>query len=136
MVKVDTDHLNLLLTRFRGFKSPNDTQKLIIALGEKPNRSIEDNKKLAVLLKAEKKAAELLKARAATNRIINAEKIEARKTETRKKVIWGAALITASKNDPEIAQMMRKLFVGGYVSDRDKDAVKDDFDAITASYTP
>lgn len=136
MVKIDTDYLSLLVIRFKGFKSPNDTQKLIIALGEKQDRSIDDNKKLAVLLKAEKKAAELLKARAATNRIINAEKIEARKQETRKKIVWGAALIKASENDPKIAQIMHKLFIDGYVSDRDKDAVKADFDAIPASRTP
>src|SRR5699024_1180106 len=105
------------------YKRPNDTQRLIIALGELQERSDDDNKKLSILIRAEKKADELAKARAATSRIMNAEKTAARKLETRKKVIWGAALKTAAKNDAQIAQMMRKLYNEGYVSDKDKDAV-------------
>lgn len=135
MAKVDTGYLNTLVTRFKGFKSPNDTQKLIIALGSKQERSIDDDKKLAVLLKAEKTSDELVLARAATKRLLDAEKTADRKAETRKKVIWGAALKKASENDPEMAQVMRRLYNDGYVSDRDKEAVKVDFEAIPVSYT-
>lgn len=131
MSNIDTDYLDLLVTRFKAYKSPNDTQKLIITLGEKIERSDDDNKKLAVLVRAEKKYAELMKARAATNRIINAEKTAARKLETRKKVLWGAALKTASKDSPQIAALMLQLFNGGYISEKDKDVVKSDLPAIT-----
>lgn len=130
MANIDTVYLEKLVTRFRGYKSPNDTQKLIIALGEKQERSDDDNKKLAVLMRAEKKSAELMKARAATNLIINAEKAEARKLETRKKVIWGAALKTASRDNPDAAQLMLTLF-SKYVSDKDKSVIKADIEAIT-----
>lgn len=130
MANIDTVYLEKLVTRFRGYKSPNDTQKLIIALGEKQERSDDDNKKLAVLMRAEKKSAELMKARAATNLIINAEKAEARKLETRKKVIWGAALKTASRDNPDVAQLMLTLF-SKYVSDKDKSVIKADIEAIT-----
>lgn len=130
MANIDTVYLDSLVTRFRGYKSPNDTQKLIIALGEKQERSDDDNKKLAVLMRAEKKSAELMKARAATNLIINAEKMEARKLETRKKVIWGAALKTASRDNPHAAQLMLTLF-SKYVSDKDKSVIKADIEAIT-----
>src|SRR5699024_348238 len=126
MANIDTEYLNSLVTRFRAYKSPNDTQKLIVALGSKSERSDDDDKKLSVLLRAEKKADELVKARAATQRIMNAEKTAARKLETRKKVIWGAALKTASKDSPQIAQLMQKLFNEGYVSKSDQDVVKDD----------
>lgn len=135
MANIDTDYLNSLVTRFKAYKRPNDTQRLIIALGELQERSDDDNKKLSILIRAEKKADELAKARAATSRIMNAEKTAARKLETRKKVIWGAALKTAAQNDAQIAQMMRKLYNEGYVSDRDKDAVRDDYEAIQASHT-
>lgn len=134
MAKVDTVYLNALVTRFKGFKSPNDTQKLIIALGSKQERNIDDDKKLAVLLKAEKTSDELVLARAATKRLLDAEKTADRKAETRKKVVWGAALKKASENDPEMAQVMRKLYNDGYVSDRDKEAVRVDFEAISDSY--
>lgn len=126
MANIDTDYLNSLVTRFKAYKKPNDTQKLIIALGELQERSDDDNKKLTVLLRAEKKADELMKARAATQRIMNAEKTAARKLETRKKVIWGSALKTASKDSSQIAQLMQKLFNEGYVSKSDQDIVRDD----------
>lgn len=132
MSKIDREHLNQLVTRFKAYKSPNDTQQLIIELGSKPERylSTDDNKKLSILLRAEKKADELMKARAATQRLMNTENLEKRKVETRKKVIWGAALKTASKNDAEVAQMMHKLFNSAYIADKDKDAVRADYDAL------
>lgn len=126
MANIDTDYLNSLVTRFKAYKKPNDTQKLIIALGSKSERSDDDDKKLTVLLRAEKKSDELMKARAATQRIMNAEKTAARKLETRKKVIWGSALKTASKDSSQIAQLMQKLFNEGYVSKSDQDIVRDD----------
>lgn len=133
MANIDTDYLNSLVTRFKAYKKPNDTQKLIIALGELQERSDDDDKKLSVLLRAEKKADELVKARAATQRIMNAEKTAARKLDTRKKVIWGAALKAGAKNDAQIAQLMRKLYNEGYVAEKDKNAVRGDLEALTTS---
>lgn len=130
MANIDTDYLNLLVKRFNGFNRPTDAQRLIMLLGERKTRSDDENKKLSVLLRAEKKSDELVLARAATRRILNAEKIAYRKADTRKKVIWGAALLKASKNDPEIAQLMRKIYDDNYVSDSDKDVVKADYEAI------
>lgn len=133
MANIDTEYLNSLVTRFKAYKKPNDTQKLIIALGELQERSDDDNKKLSILIKAEKKADDLMKARAATQKIINAEKTEARKLETRKKVIWGAALKKAATNNPGIAQLMSRLFNDGYIAEKDKEAVRADLEALTAS---
>ena len=132
MANIDTAYLEQLVRRFRGYKSPNDTQRLIILLGSKSERTDEDNKKLSILLKAEKAADKLIKARAATNKIINAEKTAARKLDVRKKIIWGAALKTAATNSPEIAQIMSRLFSEGYIAEKDKHAVRDDFEALTA----
>lgn len=126
MANIDRDYLDALISRFKGYKSPNDTQKLIIALGDKFERSDDDNKKLAVLLKAEKKADELTKARAATQRILNAEKAAIKKHETRKKILWGAALKKASENNPEMAQVMQTLYNHGYIAERDKNVVEED----------
>ena len=53
MANINTDYLDDLVKRFKGFKSPNDTQQLIIILGEKDNRSEDDNRKLAVLMMCE-----------------------------------------------------------------------------------
>lgn len=130
MANIDTNYLDLLVTRFKGYKSPNDTQLLIIALGDKIERSDDDDKKLTVLLKAEKKADELMKARAATQKLLNAEKTAAKKADVRKKIIWGAALKTASKKDAQIAQIMRKLYDDGFVAKKDKEAVTADYEAL------
>lgn len=130
MTNIDTVYLEQLVRRFKGYKSPNDTQRLIILLGSKSERTDEDNKKLSILLKAEKAAEKLVKARAATNKIMNAEKTAARKLDVRKKIIWGSALKTASINDAHIADVMRKLWNDGFVSEADKDVVRADFDAL------
>ena len=130
MAAIDTAYLDDLIKRFRGYKSITDAQSLIILLGEQANRDKEDNRKLAVLLKAEKKADELAKARATARRLMDAEKSKTRKIETRRKLIWESALEAMAKNDDESKKMLQhlrvKAFNEGYVSDRDKDAVKVD----------
>lgn len=130
MTRIDTDYLDDLVKRFKGFKSPSDTQKLIILLGEKLNRCDDDNRKLSVLLNAERKADQLAKARADARRLVDAEKSKARKAETRRKIIWQSAFETMASNDERIDHFLRQLkiraFNEGYVSDRDKDVVKAD----------
>ena len=130
MATIDTAYLDDLVKRFKGFKSPNDTQKLIIMLGEKDHRSAEDNRKLSVLLKAERKADQLTKARADARRMVDAEKAKARKAETRRKLIWISAIETMAKDDGKMEHLLQQLrvkaFNEGFVSDRDKDAVKAD----------
>lgn len=127
MATVNEDYLDDLVKRFKGFKSPNDTQKLIILLGEKDNRNDDDNRKLSVLLKAEKKADQLVKARADARRLMDAEKSKTKKIETRRKIIWMSAIERLASVDDESAHKLQQLrvkaFDEGYVSDRDKDAV-------------
>ena len=126
MTNIDTNYLSTLVTRFKAFNKPTDAQQLIIALGDKLDRTDDDDKKLNVLLRAEKKADELAKARAGTRKLIDAEKAQARKLEVRKKIVWGAALKTAAQNDKEAALLMQFLFDNGYVAEKDKDAVRAD----------
>lgn len=130
MATINTDYLDDLVKRFKGFKSPNDTQQLIIILGEKDNRSEDDNRKLAVLMKAERKADQLAKARADARRMIDADKAKARKAEVRRKMIWMGALEKMADTDQEanhrLRMLMQDAFNEGFVSDRDKDVVRDD----------
>ncbi len=130
MATINTDYLDDLVKRFKGFKSPNDTQQLIIILGEKDNRSEDDNRKLAVLMKAERKADQLAKARADARRLIDADKAKARKAEVRRKLIWMSALEKMADTDQEanhrLRMLMQDAFNEGFVSDRDKDIVRDD----------
>ena len=130
MATINTDYLDDLVKRFKSFKSPNDTQQLIIILGEKDNRSEDDNRKLAVLMKAERKADQLAKARADARRMIDADKAKARKAEVRRKLIWFSALEKMADTDQEanhrLRMLMQDAFNEGFVSDRDKDVVRDD----------
>lgn len=128
MTTIDTEYLNDLVKRFEGYKSPTDTQQLIILLGNKDNRSDDDNRKLSVLLKAEKKADQLAKARADARRLLDAEKAKARKAEARRKIATLSAIETMCKDNPQamhqLNQLIRQALEGGYVSDRDKSVVK------------
>lgn len=130
MANINTDYLDDLVKRFKGFKSPNDTQQLIIILGEKDNRSDDDNRKLAVLMKAERKADQLAKARADARRMIDADKAKARKAEIRRKLIWFSAIEKMTDTNEQanysLRMLMKEAFDNGFVSDRDKDAVRDD----------
>ena len=128
MAAIDNEYLDKLVKRFKGFKSPNDTQKLIVLLGEKDNRSDEDNRNLWTFLNVEKKADQLAKARADARRLIDAEKSKTKKIETRRKIIWMSAIEKMASEDDKSAHMLQQLrvkaFHEGYVSDRDKDSVK------------
>lgn len=130
MAAVDEKYLDDLVKRFKGFKSPNDMQKLIVLLGEKDNRDDDDNRKLSVLLKAEKKADQLVKARADARRLIDADKSKARKAEARRKIIWQSAFEAMAEDSMaakrNLDQLKADAYNKGYVSDRDKDAVKND----------
>ena len=130
MAAVDEKYLDDLVKRFKGFKSPNDMQKLIVLLGEKDNRNYDDNRKLSVLLKAEKKADQLVKARADARRLIDADKSKARKAEARRKIIWQSAFEAMAEDSMaakrNLDQLKADAYNKGYVSDRDKDAVKND----------
>ena len=60
------------LAYLRGLKAPSDQQRLLLMLADKPDRTADDGRKLAALVRAEK-------ARADAARIINAEKAAERK---------------------------------------------------------
>jgi ABC-type nitrate/sulfonate/bicarbonate transport system substrate-binding protein len=133
MASIDTNYLDDLIKRFKGFKSPTDTQKLIVLLGEKDFRTADDQRKLAVLLKAEKKADQLAKARADARRLIDAEKAKARKTETRRKIIWLSAIEKMCEDNPQELQTLNRLkslaYQNGYVNERDKNFLKETKDS-------
>jgi CTP:molybdopterin cytidylyltransferase MocA len=67
------------LAYLRGLKAPSDQQRLLLMLADKPDRTADDGRKLAALVRAEKAAERAQKARADAARIINAEKAAERK---------------------------------------------------------
>ena len=119
MAHIDAKYLDELVERFRGYKSPTESQQLIILLGKKDNRSDDDNHRLAVLIENEEQAVQLADADISTQR----------------KLVWANAMEAASKEDKEINALMSelryKVYDRGYVSARDKDIVKADYEALT-----
>lgn len=87
------------LAYLRGLKSPNDQQRLFMLLADKTERTADDNRKLAALVKAEKAAERAQKARANAARIINAEKEAARKARDRELYQSAGLLILAGLVD-------------------------------------
>ena len=67
------------ITYIRGLSAPSEQQRLLMALGEQPELSAADSRKLAILIRAEKAAERALKARAEAARVMNAERRAARK---------------------------------------------------------
>jgi hypothetical protein len=77
------DWMTTRLAYLRGLKTPSDHQRLLLLLAEKPDRTPEDERKLAALVRAEKAAERAQKARANAARIVNAEKLATRKARDR-----------------------------------------------------
>lgn len=132
---LDDNYINDLVKRLKSEESPTDSQRLIIILSEKDNRSDDDNHKLALLIEVEQKADELADAIADAQPLIDAEKESQREADdAKRKMIWANAMETASKQDKEINALMgelkRKVYDRGYVSDKDKEAVKADYEAM------
>ncbi len=134
MTGIDNDYLHDLVERLKSDKSPTDSQRLIIILSEKHNRSDDDNNKLALLINIEKKAAELANAIAVAQPLIDAEKESQREATTKREIIWFKAIEKASQQDQEIKALMgelkRKIYDRGYVSEDDKEVVKTDYEAM------
>lgn len=91
--------LTARIAYLRGLKSPSDQQRLLLLLADKPERSSDDNRKLAALVRAEKAAERAQKAKANAARIVNAEKAAERKARDRELYQAAGLLILAGLVD-------------------------------------
>lgn len=126
MNKKELAFLETMLPRIRAYKKPSHEQQQIIALCRINQRTEIQDKQLTTLVQVQIKAQELRDARRKASAIDKEKKDIERKKETRRKIVWGSALKTASENDPQIKQLMRRLFNDGYISDKDKELVQSD----------
>lgn len=77
--KTQDKWLDERLAYLRGLKAPSDQQRLLLLLADKPDRSADDGRKMAALIRAERAAERAQKARAEAARIIHAGKVAERK---------------------------------------------------------
>lgn len=128
MMSINTEYLESLVMRFKAFSSPTDAQQLIIMLGDKQERTEDDNKKLAVLMRAEKKAEELAQARNKARKMLDDVKGAERKARTRRQIVWGAGILAAAKELPDAAKIVVFAYESGYISAKDKEVVKEEYE--------
>jgi len=73
--------LTARVTYLKGLKSRSDQQELLVLLAEKTDRTPQDDKKLAALVRAEKASLRAAKARQEAANLINAERKAVAETE-------------------------------------------------------
>ncbi len=81
----NNDWLQQHITYIKGLKSPTDQQAFFVLLSEKQQRTPQDEKKLAILIRAEKASIKAGKARQDAATLIRAEKNAAKEEENAKK---------------------------------------------------
>lgn len=77
----NNDWLQDRVAYLKGLKSSSDQQALLVMLAEKQQRTPQDEKKLAALVRAEKASVKAAKARQDVANLINAEKKAAKEAE-------------------------------------------------------
>ena len=77
----NNDWLQDRVAYLKGLKSPSDQQALLVLLAEKPQRTSQDEKKLAAIVRAEKASVKAAKARQDAANLINAEKKAAKEAD-------------------------------------------------------
>ena len=107
MARNDADWLAQRIAYIRGLKAPSDQQRLLLMLAERTERTAEDERKMAALIRAEKAAERALKARAAAARIIESERAAARKARDRELYQAAGLLILAGLVDTKTGKPTR-----------------------------
>ncbi len=95
----DKEWLEKRVAYIKGLKTPIEQQRLLVELVEKQERTPNDDHLLAALIKAEKAAARLLTARAAANKVLNAEADAARRVRSHELFRAAGLLILAGLVD-------------------------------------
>ena len=99
----------------RKLKAPNEQQRLLMQLAEKPDRSSADDRNLAVLVRAEKADERLAKLRASAARVVSEEKAATRKARNHRLIQQGLLfdLVGLESRDPaELAGALAALASG------------------------
>ena len=99
---MNDDFFTKRLDYLRGLKAPSEHQQILLLLADNTQRTATENRKLAVLVKAEKAAERALKARGDAARVVNAEKEIARKARDRELYKAAGLLILAGLVDSKL----------------------------------
>ena len=118
----DNELLQNLVTKYKAYSKPTDTQKLLVSLYELQNKKDDDFKKLQALLKVEKKAIAQFNEQKKLKDMLKAEKDKERKALEHNKFLLGGWLWgELSKKNPQLVQMVNQAIQSGDVKAYDKD---------------
>lgn len=119
--KKERDWLADRVQHIKGLKSPTDQQALMVALWEKEGRTDLEEKKLAVLVRAEKAALRALKARQEAASLIYADKRAAseadRKARNHRLITQGVLFDLAGLEGRSRGEMLGLLLSAARVTD-------------------
>lgn len=118
----DNELLQNLVTKYKAYSKPTDTQKLLVSLYELQNKNDDDFKKLQALLKVEKKAIAHFNEQKKLKDMLKAEKDKERKALEHNKFLLGGWLWgELSKKNPQLVQMVNQAIQNGDIKAYDKD---------------
>lgn len=118
----DNELLQNLVTKYKAYSKPTDTQKLLVSLYELQNKNDDDLKKLQALLKVEKKAIAHFNEQKKLKDMLKAEKDKERKALEHNKFLLGGWLWgELSKKNPQLVQMVNQAIQNGDIKAYDKD---------------
>ena len=103
------DHLNSKLASLKGLKAPTQVQQLLILLAEKPDRTTEDDKQLAILLRAERAADRARVAQLQAAKLLGQRKDATRKARNHRLILQGLLLELAGLNDWDQGELLGAL---------------------------
>lgn len=120
----NSDWLKDRVAYLKGLKSTNDQQALLVLLAEKTNRTAPDEKKMAVLVRAEKAAVRAAKARQEAANLINAEKKTAREAERKARnhrlILQGVLFDLAGLESRSRGELLGLLLAASSTSDEQR----------------
>ena len=103
------DYLDRKLAHLKGLKSPTQAQQLLILLAEKLDRTAEDNKQLAVLLRAERAADRARAAHLQAAKLLGQRKDAERKARNHRLILQGLLIEWAGLHDWDRGELLGAL---------------------------
>ena len=103
------DYLNRKLAYLKGLKAPTQAQQLLILLAEKPDRTAEENKQLAVLRRAERAADRARAAQLQAAKLLGQRKDAERKARNHRLILQGLLIELAGLSDWDRGELLGAL---------------------------
>lgn len=95
----------------KGLKSPTDAQSLLMLLAEKSERTEPDEKKLRLLINAEKAAERAQRARLQASKVTESEKLAKRKARNHRLIKQGVLVDLASLQSHSLEEILGALLL-------------------------